>query len=337
MAQKAIVGLNCPSCGGTLDIKEGRQTVECGFCGTGLMLEGESGLLRYYVKDEITRDQVKRATFKWLGTYEKAPDLQKTYKVEELFLIFVPFFRIRTQALGWILGKIEHEGDHGKKYFTSVERKVDKIYDWNAPACDVGEFGVDWINLEGDTLKPFIVDEVENRGMIFDPTLSFQDFEKKTMYKFEDWAREEAGLDLITFLKIHHLNTQQAVVYYPLWVFRYKYRNRTYQIVYDGEDGSMLYGTAPGNILYRVMMLTGSLFFTMFLFTSSLKAGNIPFAFLTFFMVLFAGYMGHKKFRYGSQVTYRVSPKEGEVNPNTTAKLKKRITVDSLIDMARKV
>jgi hypothetical protein len=40
-------------------------------------------------------------------------------------------------------------------------------------------------------------------------------------------------------------------VYYPLWVARYQYRNRSYQVVIDGVNNKVLYGKAPGNILYR--------------------------------------------------------------------------------------
>ncbi len=335
MTQKAITGLSCPSCGGTLEIREGRRTVECSFCGTGSMLTGEAGLLRYYVKDEITRDQVKRATFKWLQSPDKAPDLQKTYKVEELFLIYVPFFRVRTQALGWILGKVEVSAEKGRKEFRNVERKIDGIFDWNAPACEMGEFGVDWINLEGDTLRPFVLDEVQPRGMVFDPTMSFQDFGKKTMYKFEDYARDESGVDLVTFNKIHYLNLEKAVVYYPLWVFRYRYGNRTYQIVYDAQDGSMLSGNAPGNNLFRVLALMGSMFLSMLLFTTSLRSEAVPLTFLTFIMVLFSLYFGHKKFRYGSEVIYRLT--SGGPRGSHQKILSSKITVNFLLDKLKNI
>lgn len=335
MAQKAIAGLNCPSCGGTLEIREGRKTVECSFCGTGSIMQGEAGLLRYYVKDEITREQVKRATFKWLQSPDKAPDLQKTYRVEELFLIYVPFFRVRTQALGWILGKVEISSEGRKKEYRNVERKIDGIFDWNAPACEMGEFGVDWINLEGDTLRPFVLDEIQPRGMVFDPTFSFQDFGKKTMYKFEDHAREESGIDLVTFSKIHYLNLEKAVVYYPLWVFRYRYRNRTYQIVYDAQDGSMLSGNAPGNNIFRVLAFVLSMFFSMFLFTTFLKTGAFPVSLMMFVLVLFSLYFGHRKLRYGSEVIYRLTAGGPRGGPHKI--LTSKITIDFLLDKLRNI
>ena len=45
------------------------------------------------------------------------------------------------------------------------------------------------------------------------------------------------------------------MVYYPLWVVRYSFQNRTYQVIVDGEDESRVcYGKAPGNNLYRAFM-----------------------------------------------------------------------------------
>jgi len=48
------------------------------------------------------------------------------------------------------------------------------------------------------------------------------------------------------------------VVLYPLWVFRYSFRGRTYQALVDAQDGSLAYGKAPGNHLYRAASLVAA-------------------------------------------------------------------------------
>ncbi|MCD4783816.1 MAG: hypothetical protein K8T10_08335 [Candidatus Eremiobacteraeota bacterium] len=334
MGDKAIRGLNCPSCGGTLDIREGRNTVECGFCGSTLIISGESGLPCYFVRDKITREQVKQATFKWMGTVDKSPDLQRSYKIQEIFLVFVPLYRIRAHALGWILGKNERKSQDRTDY-DLVEKKIDKIYDWNTPSCDLRELGVEWVNLEGDVLEPFSVEQVQPRGMIFDPTIPPSEPVKKAFYKFQDWSMDEAAVDLVTFDKIHFLQKKVSLVYYPLWIFRYRYRNRTYQVVYDGEDGSMVHGTAPGNNFLRVLMLVGTMFLGMLFLTSALRSGDMGVAFLGFLMASALMFFGYMKFRYGCEVIYKMTPKGPEIN--TMAKIKKKLTIDGLIEMARKV
>ena len=61
------------------------------------------------------------------------------------------------------------------------------------------------------------------------------------------------------FEKFHFLNEHLSIVYYPLWVSRYAYRKRHYQVVVDGVNGKVLYGKAPGNIFYRAAALVAGL------------------------------------------------------------------------------
>ena len=50
-----------------------------------------------------------------------------------------------------------------------------------------------------------------------------------------------------------------GLVYYPLWVVRYLYRGRSFQVVVDGYSGEALYGKAPGNSWYRAAVLVGGM------------------------------------------------------------------------------
>ena len=70
-------------------------------------------------------------------------------------------------------------------------------------------------------------------------------------------AQHKSKLDRISYRMLHILRRSLALVYYPLWVGRYNYRNRVYQVVVDGYSGRVLYGKAPGNIYYRALMLVG--------------------------------------------------------------------------------
>jgi hypothetical protein len=44
-------------------------------------------------------------------------------------------------------------------------------------------------------------------------------------------------------------------VYHPLWVLRYTFRQRIFQVVIDANSGKVLYGKAPGNTVYRAGVL----------------------------------------------------------------------------------
>jgi hypothetical protein len=43
-----------------------------------------------------------------------------------------------------------------------------------------------------------------------------------------------------------------------MWVFRYSFRGRTYQVLIDAEDGSLAFGKAPGNHLWRAFAVVSA-------------------------------------------------------------------------------
>ncbi len=252
-----IKGLKCPSCGGTVEIKEGKLTVVCPFCKTASLLKGEKGIARYYVPSKIDVHHAKQIAYRWLGGINKAFDLRKVYKVEELSLAYAPFFRFKSHVIGWILGKVERRSKHGVQLIP-VERKIDFYFDWNIPACNLGEFGVKEIDLEGDEILPFTRGEVEKEGTIFEPTLSSADASREASWEVEKKIYDGCALDLVTFKKYHQIKKNMSIVYYPLWIMRYTYKNRSYVLVIDGEDGKLLFGRAPDNHLFRASAMTFS-------------------------------------------------------------------------------
>ncbi len=110
-----------------------------------------------------------------------------------------------------------------------------------------------------------------------------------------------------------------GLIYYPLWVLRYTYRGRAYQVVVDGYSGLVLYGKAPGNTLYRAAVLVGGMAIGAFMLVD-LSAAAFAIAFnikgdgVGVFIVgglaaIVIGFglmaTGYRKFRYGEQFEYR--------------------------------
>ncbi len=105
------------------------------------------------------------------------------------------------------------------------------------------------------------------------------------------------------------------MVYFPLWVARYEYRQRQYQVVIDGRQGRILYGKAPGNILYRAAMLVlGMAAGNFLLINGTIIAGivasggdNDSIALVLLPVILGIGLMvaGYHRFRHGEEVEYR--------------------------------
>ena len=312
--EKIIKGITCPSCNGELDLREGVITFNCKYCGTLLTTKGESGALKFYVPKVLSRDDAIKRTYGWLSKgLSKARGLKTNSKIEDVFLVYIPYWRVRADVVGWIFGQEKRTrtvNNRVQTYYVDVEKKIQKTYDNTFAACDISELGVQKVNLAGDKMLPVDFETLQQDGMIFNIVSSESKVSNAAKQQFANDARSSARVDRINFEYYDLVRENISVVYYPLWVTRYNFKERTYQVVVDGEDGSICYGKAPGNNLYRAVMgilgiSAGMYLATLFGAFSAIGAFEEG-AFVIYIIALIFGIIlmiaGYKKFRYGGEV-----------------------------------
>jgi hypothetical protein len=190
---------------------------------------------------------------------------------------------------------------------------------WNRAACDVGEFGVDSLVLTTQELNPFNPDELHAQGMVFEPVGSASDVRMAANQDFDARVKKMANLDRVAQVFTQKANVRLGLVYYPLWVLRYVYRGRAFQVVVDGFNGKVLYGKAPGSNTYRAAVLVSGMaagaFVSVDLSALAVYFGlhskdDDSFALLGgALLVIGAGFgimaAAYRKFRYGEIYEYR--------------------------------
>ncbi len=314
---KIIKGITCPSCSGELDMSEGIRSLNCKFCGTLLVAKGLGNSMRFYVTKKLKREDAINKAFNWLGSgLAKARGLKTNSKVTEAFLTYIPYWRVTADVVGWIFGQEKRtrtSNGRTETYYVDVEKKVMKTYDRTYSACDVSELGVKQVNLSGDEIRPVDMETLQRDGMLFNVVSSEKEAFEYALEQFAGDARASVGVDRITFEHTDLIRKQISIVYYPLWVVRYTFANRTYQVVVDGEDGTICYGKAPGNNLYRAVIGiigTGTGMFLTTLFGAFAFAGrsdnSVKFAFAVYIISFIIGIIfirkGYKRFRYGGEI-----------------------------------
>ncbi|MBM4158032.1 MAG: hypothetical protein FJ216_04530 [Ignavibacteria bacterium] len=310
--EKVIKGIVCPSCNGELDLAEGLKTFNCKYCGTLLAVKGLSGTLKYYVPKKINRDQAIQKAYQWLATgISKASGLAKQSQITDAFLVFIPYWRVTADVVGWVLGQEKRTrttNNRTETYYVDVEKKIQQTYDNTFSACNVSELGVNWVNLMGDEIKAVDFDTLQNEGMVFNIISSEKEITDYAETQFKNSARSTARVDRISFEHYNLVRKNVYIVYYPLWIIRYQYQNKIYQVVVDGEDGSICYGKAPGNNLYRAVIGILGTVAGMFLITflggflfgaNKFSVGVFVVAFVAGFALISSAY---KKFRYGAEI-----------------------------------
>lgn len=309
-----LTGLSCASCGGTVDVQEGLTNVQCRYCGTPQAVVGDRGVVRLMVLDRLDRERATRTVRDWLGRgIRKDPALRREARFQEAFLAWFPFVRARLDAIGWILGTKTTRRKRGNRWETvhvPVERAVESDVDLTVPAADMAEFGVHRVNLAGDEILPLDEERLRARGMVFRPSRSLEEMAARLREQGLEAAWRSAAVDRVTFSWLTSVRRRIGLVYYPLWVVRYAFRGRTYQVLVDAEGGNLAYGKAPGNHLYRAVCVVTSCAGAAFVGTSLLQHLDVllrsddALKGLALVGLALAGlvYWGYRQFRLGGVV-----------------------------------
>lgn len=335
-----VSGLSCPNCAGTLDVAGGLRVVSCEYCETPLLALEQVGIRRFAVEPRVDASRARKAAQEWLASgWNKDRRLKTAAETEESFLCFLPFFRIQADALGVALGteRRTRTVGSGKNRRTvteevDVERVVEKSLDRTYPAVHVAEWGIRKVDLTGDRIVPFEQAALETLGMVFPPTSSELAVRQAALEEFKAAADPVRGLHKVRFRFLETLRERLSVIYYPLWIVRYRFADRSYQVLVDAEDGSISYGKAPGNDFFRASMLVLSEAAAAFLATTALQTGVGAF-------MLFAGVAsiallawGWKRFRHGGVV---IEGTGVEAGPSLASSI--RVLSESPEDVLRKL
>ena len=260
--RKILTGLKCASCAGSVDVQEGLTNVVCRYCGTPQAVVGRRGIIRLMVLNKLERQQASDVVRRWFRRgIRKDPALKKEARYQEAFLAWFPFVRARLDAVGWVLGirkKKVRRGNTSKTVREPVELEIERAVDLTMPAADMAEFGVHRVDLSGDEIQPLDDELLRSRGMVFRSSRSLEETAAQLSQQALAEIQLSNRLDEVTFSWLAPVRRRVALVYYPLWVVRYGFRGRTYQVLIDAEDGSLAYGKAPGNHFYRAFSLVGA-------------------------------------------------------------------------------
>jgi hypothetical protein len=241
----------------------------------------------------------------------KARDLRRQAEILDIFLVYLPYWRVQAFVAGWMFGRVKKDKNSTKP----VEVEIFEEMHWNDAAVDVSEYGVERITLSKEQLEPYDESYLRAEAMVFEPAESRTDAMAEAHQHFTYRGQNKRSLSSRFFEKFHFLRQRFSLVYYPLWVARYNYKNRHYQVVVDGVKGDVLYGKAPGNIFYRAAMLVAGMAFGNLLLVNGCAllalVGNASSSddgdglAIIAVPVLIGGaiiYAGYRAFRYGEEV-----------------------------------
>lgn len=308
MGRASVASLSCPKCGGAVGADAGQRVVTCPFCQTALLALGDLGIRRFSLQPSVEAAAARDKAKAWLGSgFNKDRALASGAEMGDSMLVFLPFFRVQADVIGYVLGveeRSEGSGNSRRTVRENVERPVSKSFDRTFAAVSVEEWGVETVKLPASpALVPFDEETLQRRGMVFAPTVSERETAESALEAYKSEADPGKALKEVRFRFLETVRERLSVLYVPLWAVRYRFRNRSYTVLIDACDGSLAYGKAPGNDFYRAVMMVGSQAAACFLGTTVLQyaddGGCFIFAGLVALGILWAGW---RRFRYGGEV-----------------------------------
>lgn len=315
-------GLICPNCSGVVPVPEGSRIVQCPFCQQHSLVQGERGVRRWQVRRQVERAEAQKLVTEFFTGIDKARDLRRNANIKETFLVYLPYWRVQAFVGGWMFGRVKS----GKDSTRPIEVEIMEEMHWNDAAVDTSEFGVEAVTLSKEQLEPYDSDLLHAEAMVFEPSESRTEAMQEAVDHFTARGRAKRSMSSRYFDRFHLFQTQFSIVYYPLWVSRYEYRGRNYQVVVDGVKGQVAYGKAPGNTLYRAGMLVGGLASGNFIMIngSALAAfifgggdsDGLGIACIPFIVGVALILGGYRAFRYGEEVEMRPAAYRKQSSPS---------------------
>ena len=240
-----VESINCPKCGGPLNLAAGEVIVTCPYCGTVSRFQGDKAfVLRHsMLAARVDRDGAIRMIQGWMdGGVMKPDDLRKASRIASMDCIYLPFYVFEVDATTSYTGVLSRTGTNERR---SGDLRRD--YFWKVLGRRSGDFPTREFKLPLGFKVPF-----DTGGMIRDSRFLNAEVDEDEADRI---AREQVDEHQRQILKdlvdtIEDARTAIDVkdaefLHAPIWFSTYEYRERTFTILIDAASGEVIRGDIP--------------------------------------------------------------------------------------------
>lgn len=236
---------------------EGERIVACRYCRSQSLVLVPGAVPRHIIQptlDEAAASRVAQASL-------QRPDVARGARgarFDAVDLCYVPFYEATAARLGRVfirdrvkppapLTDTEQSGPELERWLQDPgeERQDTKVVEQDVlrigAACELPELGVERIALAeqrrgGATIVLHAFDPValHSRAVVFSPTMPAERFLAETTWRVQ--SQNDAT---------RYVETRVKLLYYPVWLLRYRHRGRRYELSVDGVTGVLLRASAP--------------------------------------------------------------------------------------------
>ncbi len=206
--------LHCTQCGGELHPDEGQIFLTCPYCGATVYLDKSRVVFHWYVAPTLNEQDAQGALFRWMSGSQTVKDLDKKARLVGQSFLYFPlwYFKYRTA------------NGEAEALQPAAATSVTELRSLKIPAGDLRKYDG---SVEGQSQAPTVPLEA---GL--------------------EWLQAQAGAQVPALTSgsggtTSPAITEIALIYVPVYLFKYSYAGQTYTSLVDGASGTVLANLYP--------------------------------------------------------------------------------------------
>jgi DNA-directed RNA polymerase subunit RPC12/RpoP len=237
--------ISCSHCGAPISFEPGEIIATCKYCGYTIVIEtgraftfDHSMLLNHYDPTQID-EPIKS----WMRSgFLKPSDLARKSKIIEKELNYLPFWIITVEAQTTYKGIFERLTPAVTK-----DGQIQKEYDWLILARKASDFPTREYQVPLEGKIPYDFRKIEGFAKTLNSEMDKDEAEEQAKQEIEELHRYliQKDVDRIIEIKSEIKIDQSVYLHAPIWLIKYEYKGKNYQLWIDGATGTTIKGDIP--------------------------------------------------------------------------------------------
>ncbi len=237
--------ISCSNCGAPLKYSAGEIVVTCSYCGYTVVIDvGKPFTLEHsLLPSNFDEKRAVKYVKSWMKSSFIAPgDLSWRAKFTEVQLYFLPFWVVPLTASTTFRGLFERMGPRIEK-----RGSINKKYNWVVYGQRRTEFPTREFDIPLEGRMPYDFRKIPKGAKVLNSEIGENEAIEIAKQQVKNDHRFLAQQDVDRIIEIETRFKIDDVYYLhaPVWIMRYKYKRKFYQVLLDGCEGEVIKGDIP--------------------------------------------------------------------------------------------